>query len=292
MSLHEWFKPEALQGKSKIIKALQHHPTLRAGIYIVGSAVTVRGIVYLYDVTLYQGREAEGNLVSRLSVAPCILALTWGFAKLRQVDVSRWNRIPLRQGIVQSLHGIALGTGGFLLAIGIAYVFGWVSVSNWGWDVASKAEIERTALILGAQYVAVSWYEELIYRGYGLDTALAAGNSYVAIPVLTSVFALAHGPEWQGFISHSAMALTATILRLGSDSLWLPVGYHFAWNYVQTAVLGSPDGRPSLLPLHVDGPRLWVGRPGHAEPPGLVVAIAHVVVGAIYALVCWRRTRS
>src|SRR3712207_259860 len=142
MSPHEWFKSGAFQGESKIVKVLQHHPTLRAGTYIVGAAVTVRGIVYLYDVTLYQGRAAEGNLVSRLSVAPCILALTWGFARLRKEDVSRWNRIPLRQGIVQSIHGIALGSGGFLLAMGIAYIFGWVRFSNWGWDVASKTEIE------------------------------------------------------------------------------------------------------------------------------------------------------
>jgi hypothetical protein len=50
---------------------------------------------------------------------------------------------------------------------------------------------------------------------------------------------------------------TLMLLRLHSDALWLPVGYHWAWNVLQTAVFGASDAAPSIRPLHVHGPERW-----------------------------------
>jgi CAAX protease family protein len=72
------------------------------------------------------------------------------------------------------------------------------------------------------------------------------------------------------------------LLRLHSDALWLPIGYHWAWNVVQTAVFGAPDASPCLRPLHVQGPYRWTGRPGHPEP-GLLSTLIHLAV----ALLVW-----
>src|SRR5690349_17583774 len=113
MGLNRWFKPRTGHGEGKVVQMLQKHPVLRTGIYIVGSGATIRGIIYLYDISLYRGREAEGDLVSRLTVTPCILALTWSFARLRKEDIARWNRIPLQDGVYQTASGIVLGTSGF-----------------------------------------------------------------------------------------------------------------------------------------------------------------------------------
>src|SRR4051794_3937861 len=115
MGLNEWFKLGTGHSEGKVVQVLQQHPTLRTVIYIIGSGATIRGVIYLYDISLYRGREAEGDLVSRLTATPCILALTWSFARLRKEDIARWNRIPLQDGVFQTASGIVLGTSGFLL---------------------------------------------------------------------------------------------------------------------------------------------------------------------------------
>jgi membrane protease YdiL (CAAX protease family) len=79
-----------------------------------------------------------------------------------------------------------------------------------------------------------------------------------------------------------------TLLRLRSGGLWLPIGYHWAWNVVQTAVLGAPDAAPSVRPLHVHGPRRWMGWPGHPEP-GLLSTLIHLAV-VLLAWVGMRRS--
>lgn len=39
---------------------------------------------------------------------------------------------------------------------------------------------------------------------------------------------------------------TLMLLRLHTDALWMPIGYHWAWNVLQTAVFGVPHSAPSL----------------------------------------------
>jgi hypothetical protein len=86
----------------------------------------------------------------------------------------------------------------------------------------------------------------------------------------------------QHLLGMLAGGTTVMLLRLHSDALWLPVGYHWAWNVLQTAIFGAPDAAPSLRPLHVDGPERWMGRPGQPEP-GLLSTLVHLVM----ALLVW-----
>src|SRR6476659_4508278 len=79
---------------------------------------------------------------------------------------------------------------------------------------------------------------------------------------------------------------TRMLLRLHSDALCLSVGYHWAWNVLQTAVFGAPGTAPSIRPLQVHGPERWMGRPGAPEP-GLLSTLVHLAM----ALLVWLWTR-
>jgi membrane protease YdiL (CAAX protease family) len=141
-----------------------------------------------------------------------------------------------------------------------------------------------------ALHVAFSWSEEIVFRGYGLDTATQAMGRPLATVALALWFALGHGFGWQTIIGQSAAAITLTILRWSSNSLWLPIGYHFGWNIIQTAIFGPPDALPSVRPMEVQGPIRWIGRPGYPAP-GLLMTLAHVLV-AVLGIVLWRRRQA
>ncbi len=100
--------------------------------------------------------------------------------------------------------------------------------------------------------------------------------------VLIPGFALYHGLDPQQVLGMLAGGTTLMLLRLHSDALWLPLGYHWAWNVLQTAIFGAPGSAPSIRPLQVHGPERWMGRPGAPEP-GLLSTLVHLVI----ALLLW-----
>ena len=103
-----------------------------------------------------------------------------------------------------------------------------------------------------------------------------------AVAVLIPGFALYHGLDPQQIVGMLAGGTTLMLLRLHTDALWMPVGYHWAWNTIQTAVFGAPHSAPSIRPLQIHGPERWVGRPGQPEP-GLLSAVVHLAM----ALLLW-----
>ena len=106
--------------------------------------------------------------------------------------------------------------------------------------------------------------------------------------VLIRGFALYHGLDPEQLPGMLAGGTTLMLLRLYTDALWMPVGYHWAWNVLQTVVFGAPDSAPSLRPLQVHGPERWMGQPGQPEP-GLLSTLVHVVTALLVWL--WMRRR-
>jgi membrane protease YdiL (CAAX protease family) len=150
-------------------------------------------------------------------------------------------------------------------------------------------EVVRSVALLGVGHLAVAWNEEMVFRGYGFETVREALGQSKAVAVLIPGFALYHGLDPQQILGMLAGGTTLMLLRLHTDGLWLPVGYHWAWNVLQTAVFGAPGSAPSLRPLLVQGPERWMGRPGAPEP-GLLSTLVHLVMALLLWL--WMRRGS
>jgi hypothetical protein len=129
--------------------------------------------------------------------------------------------------------------------------------------------------------------EEMVFRGYGLDTLREALGLAGAFVVSIPLFALYHGMGWRRLLGLSAAGLLLALLRLRTGSLWFGAGFHFAWNLVQEGVFGPADRAPSLRPLAVHGPGVWVGRPGYPEP-GWLQIIWTLVMALIAGASLWR----
>jgi Type II CAAX prenyl endopeptidase Rce1-like len=122
-------------------------------------------------------------------------------------------------------------------------------------------EVLRSVARQGVGHLAVSWNEEMVFRGYGFETVREALGQGKAVAVLIPGFALYHGLDPQQVLGMLAGGATLMLLRLHTDALWMPVGYHWAWNVLQTAIFGTSDSAPSVRPLQVQGPSAgWANR--------------------------------
>jgi len=138
-------------------------------------------------------------------------------------------------------------------------------------------------------HFTVAWNEGQVFRGYGFETVREALGQGKALAVLIPGFALYHGLDMQQLPGMLAGGTTLMLLRLHTDALWMPVGYHWAWNVFQTASFGTSDSAPSIRPLQVHGPERWMGNPGNPEP-GLPSTLVHLAIALLLWL--WMRRSS
>jgi uncharacterized protein len=127
----------------------------------------------------------------------------------------------------------------------------------------------------------------MVFRGYGFETVRAALGQANAVAVLIPGFALYHGLDPQQLLGMLAGGTTLMLLRLHSNALWRAVGYHWAWNVLQTTVFGVSELAPSVRPLQVHGPERWMGKPGRPEP-GLLSTLVHLVIALLVWWLLWR----
>lgn len=227
---------------------------------------------------------------------PRLVPLTlWGVAaalfathRVARRDGISWREIGFRRegALRDTLVGIAVGVGNFALVIALAAPPGWVSV-------APAAEIAAAALPLAsaaALLLLSSAFEEITNRG--LVVPLLAPRGRVATVLVTAAgFAAFHlpnpgiGPVAMLDVFVAGIALC--VARLRSGALWLPIGWHFGWNFAQGGIFGcavsglGPTGTP-LFEARFHGPALAVGGAFGPES-GLLAVAADVATLALYA---------
>lgn len=215
---------------------------------------------------------------------PGVVAITDLFTRLRPEDRATWTRQLTRDDLADLAQGIALGLAASVATLGFGMAKGWMSAPAWGWkgDLSVGTVLASVALTAAQQGAGV-FNEEVIFRGYGLDTLSAAVSMPAAVTISTALFARAHGPGWKRFVGLGAAGLFLSLLRLKTGNLWLAAGFHWGWNVAQISLLGPEDGPPSLRPLRLHGPEGWVGKPGEADPGWLqiVATVALVIVAGI-----------
>lgn len=215
-----------------------------------------------------------------------VVAVTWIF--LRRLNREGWASIGLRPGdfLASTLLGLALGGATFFLVGLVFWIEGWAQFT---WDRPLAGLATMVAVVLPA---AVA--EEIAFRGYVLGTLRRWKGWPLGIGLSSVLFSLAHGlnPSLNGLallnIALAGLAFSLAVRWKGT--LWLPLGFHFAWNYAQGPVLGLPVSGLTAFGVgstsRLVGPVLWTG--GSFGPEGGLVVT--VVVGAA-CVILWVLTR-
>ncbi len=140
------------------------------------------------------------------------------------------------------LCGLGIGTGALLFAVLIAVLFGSLrfhpNESNGTSAILSTLGTSLAVFVVGA--IA----EEAYFRGYILQTFARANLAWAAIIFTALFFAFGHlgntGADWISSINTGLAGIWFGVAYLKTRTLWFPFGIHFAWNWVQGAILGIP----------------------------------------------------
>jgi len=187
--------------------------------------------------------------------------------------------------------GSALGAASLLLAALLATVTRGI---HFRFDTAGPRSISETVVISALVFVFAAAAEEMLFRGYPLQTLTRANLAWLGI-VLTSVpFAAVHlknpnvVPGFT-FLNTALAGLWLAVAYLRTRSLWLPLGLHWSWNWTQASLLGLPvSGIERLAPAPLlrainSGPD-WLTGGAYGIEGGAACTIALL----ISTLVIWR----
>jgi len=138
-----------------------------------------------------------------------------------------WNRASARNLAM----GLAGGIGSAVLVLAAPLAAG---AAYWVPEPVQPPTF-GTFLFFTAMLAAGAMGEELLFRGYGFQTLLAAAGPYATILPVAIVFALLHGNNpnatWFGLANTALFGVVFGYAYLRSRDLWLPIGLHFGWNF-------------------------------------------------------------
>lgn len=281
------------------------HPLWRAVIYLAGLLVAelgcdlLLGLVYVIGLSL-TGRplmEALGVLaggafprflllgtsLTRLGTALGLALLLGHF--LDREPAATMGLCPTRVGR-DSLLGIALGLATMLAVGGACLALSQAAVQR-GTATPREFLVDAVALL------PLAAAEEVAFRGYLQRLLVTWRGPAVGVMASSVLFALFHAlnPNLSlvGLINIALAGATFAWAVERTGTLWLAVGYHFAWNLAQGPLLGLPvSGMPweGLLGLGTGGPSLLTG--GAFGPEGGLLATAVLLLSL---LPLWTVTR-
>lgn len=199
---------------------------------------------------------APGLLAWRNPFKTAVLLLAYA-ACVRWVErrpLTEWSLPRAGRELAQGFAWASALIGAVVLLLALS---GCYTVSGWG--------SASGALYLLQLHVFVAVLEELLFRGLLFRLLEGTVGTWGALLISTLLFGLAHGANpGANAVTLSALGLLSVCLSLAfvmTRRLWLCVGLHWGWNFVQGGLFGLPVSGtqvgPGALAAATQGPA-WV----------------------------------
>ncbi len=163
---------------------------------------------------------------------------------VRFIDKRNWETTGLViDGVVrETTIGFVIGTVLMSLVVGVTALFG-------GYRIVGHNNYSDLVVPFIFLFFA-SASEEVVCRGYIFQTLERSWGTVVAIVIASFIFGFSHMvgssdmPLLQRVVGCSCLVVESGLLYsaayLHRRRLWLPIGMHWAWNYVQGPIFGMP----------------------------------------------------
>lgn len=220
------------------------------------------GLFYLMGWTearIQQFKENPGigaAITLGLGLVGLGIYFAWGkWIERREVTELSLPGMPRQWGIGALLgFGLYSGCAGILMILGIYQIEGFNPLS---FMVPAIAMAVKSGI-----------FEELVFRGVLFRSVEDLAGSWVALILSSLVFGFLHLLNPAATIASAAYISIEAGVLLGAAylltrRLWMGIGFHMVWNYVQSAVYsgvvsGGVD-EPGLLKAKIEGPHLLTG---------------------------------
>jgi membrane protease YdiL (CAAX protease family) len=226
--------------------------------------------------------DVANFLVFELTSFLTFLSVSWGMGRIEGRKLADFGLPGRKLFRGQFWVGAAIGFAALTLLLIVlrlsrAFYFGTIGLHG--------AEILKWAVLFGLVFILVGLKEEFSLRGYALFT-LSTGIGYWPAAIISSAwFGYGHlgnsGENWFGAVQAGAFGMLACLLLRRTGNLWMPIGFHTAWDWGQTYFYGVPDSG-IVVPGHLLNSKLvgpaWlsggtVGPEGSVLCPALIIAL-------------------
>ena len=184
--------------------------------------------------------------------------------------------------------GLAIGTAMMLAVAGAEWA---LDAAKFSWSGIPWVQLALWGCGGFAVMAFAATNEEIIFRGYPFQRLVESIGAPGAILILSVLFGAIHlgnpNSTWVGAVNTALVGIPFSIAYLRTRMLWLPIGMHFAWNFVQAFVLGLPVSGMTLpvsvLRAEATGPEVVTG--GAYGPEAGLLATAVILLATGYLAV-------
>jgi hypothetical protein len=234
----------------------------RVGIFIVAFAVVAKLIETILVASIALAFESSGEealngyagfFVQGLILFTAAAVVGWACGALLEELPMRALGWARHKGWLRDFFlGSVIGS----LSLTLAALLGTIARGfHFSFDASTTASAIAKTLVLSALlFVIAASAEEVLFRGYPLQTLTRAHLAWLGIFLTSVPFAAAHlyNPHvvrGVTFVNTALAGVWLAIAYLRTRSLWLPLGLHWSWNWTMGSLLGLPvSGINKLAP--------------------------------------------
>jgi membrane protease YdiL (CAAX protease family) len=280
-------------------------PRFRAGWRLLAQTILMFVLIMCFStpltILMFMGTSQTDTLVFLLSTFAQLVAITVSVFLVRKfvdkrsitslgLKLDRWVLFDLLAGIAVTF--VMMGFIYFLMSS-----LGWITFKSFAWQVDPVSTVITEVVLFFIIFVLVGWQEELLSRGYQLQTIASGMNLFWGIFISSAIFGLLHlGNPNATWVSAAGIFFAGLFLAsayLWTKQLWLSIGLHIGWNFFEGVVFGFPVSGLSIYPLAnitISGPEIWTG--GAFGPEAGLIVLPGLILGTVLVFVYARVLRN
>jgi uncharacterized protein len=209
------------------------------------------------------------------------LVASWIMGRIEGRTIGQYG-LPARR--MFQLHFWQGALFGFAAITCLLAVMRAVGVFSFGSVALHGADVLKWAVLWALVFILVALREEFRARGYGLFTLSSIMGFWPAAILSAAFFGYSHhgntGEDWIGLFNAAAFGLLLSFLLRRTGDLWMPIGFHVAFDWGETYFYGVPDSG-QVTPGHLLNSTLsglpWLSG-GTVGPEGSVLCTLLIIV--------------